>query len=93
MDSQNTPIQSKNHIQTGTRSIHSRLAFKAEPQGKERQRNTWDAVDCCTIQTATNIPDYMTIQQFQQATSQDSHLQQLKDYIIRGWLENKDQIL
>ena len=33
----------------------------------------------------------MTIQQLQQATSQDDHLQQLKEYIIRGWPENKEQ--
>ena len=44
------------------------------------------------IQTTTNIPDGMMIQQLQQTTSQDNHLQQFKDDIIRGWLENKDQI-
>ena len=44
------------------------------------------------IQTMTNIPDCMTIQHLQQATSQDDHLQQLKGYIIRGWPENKDHI-
>ena len=33
------------------------------------------------------------IQQLQQATSQDDHLQQFKDYIIRGWPENKGGIL
>ena len=42
------------------------------------------------IQTNTNISDCMTIQQLQQATSQDDHQQQLKDYIIRGWPKNKD---
>ena len=45
-----------------------------------------------TIQTTTNIPDGITVQQFQQVTSQDDHLQHLKEYIIRGWPENKDQI-
>ena len=44
------------------------------------------------IQTMTNIPDCMTIQQLQHATSQANHLQQLRGYIIRGWPENKDQI-
>ena len=44
------------------------------------------------IQTMTNIPDCITIQQLQQATSQDDHLQQLKGYIIRSWPESKDQI-
>ena len=41
------------------------------------------------IQTTTNIPDYITIQQSQQATSQDDDLQQLKEYIIRGWPETR----
>ena len=40
-----------------------------------------------------NIPDCMKIQQSHHAMSQDNHLQQLKDYIIRGWQDNKDQIL
>ena len=44
------------------------------------------------IHTTTNISDCMMIQQLQQATLQDNHLQQLKDYIIRGWPQNKDQI-
>ena len=44
------------------------------------------------IQTTTNIPDCITIQQLHQATLQDNHLQQLEKYIIRGWPENKDQI-
>ena len=45
-----------------------------------------------TIQITTNIQDCMMIQQLQQATSKDNHLQQVKDYIIRGWPENRDQI-
>ena len=44
------------------------------------------------IQTNTNIPVCIIIQQLQQATSQDDNLQQLKDYITRGWPENKDLI-
>ena len=36
-----------------------------------------------TIQTNTNICKCMMIQQLQQAISQDDHLQQLKNYIIR----------
>ena len=45
-----------------------------------------------TIQTSRNITDCMMIQQLHQATTQDEHLQQLKEHFIRGWLENKDQI-
>ena len=36
INSQNTPVQSKNHIQTQTRSIHSRMAVKTKPQGNQR---------------------------------------------------------
>ena len=45
-NSQNTPVESKNHIQIWTRSIHSRLALKTKLQGKQKWRNTWHAVEC-----------------------------------------------
>ena len=44
------------------------------------------------MQTTTNISDCMTLHEHQQATSQGEHLQQLKELIIKGWPENKDQI-
>ena len=84
----NTPEQITTHIQTWTISIHSRLAFQTKPQGKQRQMQ----LNVDTIQTTTNIPGCMMIQQLQQAISQDNYLQQLKDYFIRGWPENRDQI-
>ena len=34
----------------------------------------------------------MMIHQLQPANSQDDHQQQFKNYIIKGWPENKDQI-
>ena len=34
----------------------------------------------------------MTIQELQQATSQDQHLQQFKEHIIRGWPDHRDQV-
>ena len=45
-----------------------------------------------TIHTTTNNSDCVTIQELQQVPSQHEHLQQLKEYIIRDWSENKDQI-
>ena len=45
-----------------------------------------------TIQATTNIPDCMTIHELQQAKSQDEHLLCLKEHIIQGWPENRDQI-
>ena len=50
------------------------------------------AVKVDTIQTMTNIPECMSIPQFQQATTQDKDLQYLKGYIITGWPENRDQM-
>ena len=34
----------------------------------------------------------MTIHELQQATSQNEHLPQLNQHIIKGWPDNKDQI-
>ena len=34
----------------------------------------------------------MTIHKLQQTPSQDEHLQHLKDHIIQGWPEGRDQI-
>ena len=44
------------------------------------------------IQISRNVPECMSIQQIQQATAQDEHLQWLKGYIITGWPEIKDQV-
>ena len=40
-------------------------------------------------QTTTSFQDCMIIQELQQVTSQN---EQVKQHIIKGWLENKDQI-
>ena len=88
----NAPIQSQDNVHTWTRSIHGRLAFQTKPQGKQRCRNTQYAAKAVAIQTTTNIPDCMTTQELLQAMLQAEHLQWLQEYIIRGWLENRDQI-
>ena len=44
------------------------------------------------IQTTTNIPYFITIHKLQEATSQLEHLQYLKEHVIQGWPENRDQI-
>ena len=44
------------------------------------------------IQTTTYIPECMTMHEMQQAMSQDQHLEHLKDFIIKGWSENRVQI-
>ena len=44
-----------------------------------------------TIQTATNIPACIAMYELQQ-TCQDQNVQCLKQYIMSGWTEHKDQI-
>ena len=44
------------------------------------------------IQTATNIPESMTMHELQQAMYQDQHLQHLTDFVIQGWPESTDHI-
>ena len=45
-----------------------------------------------TIQNMTDICECMSILQIQQATAQDEHLQHLKNIIVSGWLNTKDQL-
>ena len=43
-----------------------------------------------TIQTTTDIPECITIHKPEQATSQDEHLQHIKDHIIQICPESQD---
>ena len=49
-------------------------------------------VNINTIETTTNIPKCMVICKPQKQTSQDNHLQQLREQIIKAWPQNKDHI-
>ena len=54
----------------------------------------WDMdVRVDTIQSATDIPECISISQVQQTMVQDEHLQCLKNIIIAGWPSTKDQLL
>ena len=44
------------------------------------------------IQSAVDIPECISISQIQQTTAQDKHLQCLKNFIIKGWSNTKDQL-
>ena len=46
-------------------------------------------VNIDTVETATNIPE---IHELQHETAPDNHLKQLKEHVIKGWQENKDNI-
>ena len=43
-------------------------------------------------QASTNVPECMSVQQVQQATALDEHLQQLEGCIIPGLPESKEQV-
>ena len=44
------------------------------------------------IQTATDMPECLSMTELQQASSQDNHLQKLKHFIIAGWSYRKNEI-
>ena len=44
------------------------------------------------VHTSTDVPACMSIQEIQGAMQRDVHLQQLKEYIINGWPESRNQI-
>ena len=44
------------------------------------------------IQTATDIPECLSMTELQQESSQDCHLQKLKNIITAGWPDSKDDI-
>ena len=44
------------------------------------------------VQVVTNVPECMSIQQIQQATKQDEHLQRLQHFIITCWPDAREQL-
>ena len=89
---QNIPIQSADHIQAWSRFIHSRLAFHTKQQENKDVEIPDMQLNIYAIPATTNILDCITIHKLQQATSQNEDLQHLKEPIIQGWPENRDQI-
>ena len=53
----------------------------------------WDIdIRVDAIENATDIPEFISILQFQQAMAQDKHLQHLQNIIITGWPSTRDQL-
>ena len=44
------------------------------------------------IQSTTDMPECISMSLIQQASTQDDHLQYLKNYIIAGWLSTKNKL-
>ena len=49
-------------------------------------------ISITAIQLMTNAPEFMTFNKLKEVTSQDQYLQQLMEYIMQGWPDNKDQL-
>ena len=44
------------------------------------------------IQTTTDMPECLSMTELKQASSQDSHIQKLKQFIITGWPNSKEEV-
>ena len=44
------------------------------------------------IQSSIDMPECVSMEEIQQASSQDDHFQQLKRFIIAGWPNTKDEL-
>ena len=60
-------------------------------EGKDKPIKDMD-IRIDTIQSATDIPECISLSQIHQASAQDDHLQSLKSFIIAGWLSMKDEL-
>ena len=45
-----------------------------------------------TIHTTTDIPKCLTVQKLKQVMTKADHLQQLREHIIRGWLQRRNEL-
>ena len=60
-------------------------------EGKDKPITGMD-IQVDAIQTAMDMLECISMAEIQWASSQDSHLQQLKSLIITGWLDSKDEL-
>ena len=44
------------------------------------------------IYMITGITNCMTVKEIQQTTARDDHIQQLRQHIIRGWCESRNEV-
>ena len=60
-------------------------------EGKDKPIKDMDVwVDA--IQNSKDMPECVSMEEIQRASSQDDHLQQLKNFIIAGWPDTKDEL-
>ena len=100
-----TPLQCLQHILLNIHQYRVQIIYKSGPEifiadwlsqhnheeGKDKLIKDMD-IRIDAIQSATDIPECISISQIQQASVQDDHLQCLKDIIITGWPSTKDEL-
>ena len=88
----NSPIQSPDYTQTWPEIfIADWLSRHNHAEGKDKAiKGMHIPVD--TIQSATEMPECLSMGEIQQASSQDDHLQQLKSLIIARWPDSIDEL-
>ena len=67
------------------------LSWHNHVEGKDKPIKDMD-IRIDAIQSATDIPECVSMSQIQQASTQDDHLQCLKSFIITGWCSMKDEL-
>ena len=60
-------------------------------EGKDKPIKDMD-IRIDAIQSVTDIPEWVSISQIQQTSTQDDHLQCLKGFIIAGWPSTKEEL-
>ena len=67
------------------------LSWHKHMEGKDKPIKDID-IQVDAIQSLVDVPDCISIEEIQWASLQDAHLQQLKTFIIAGWLHTKDEL-
>ena len=80
----NSPIYGPDIIQTWPRIFYCRLAVAAQSNRGQGQTYKGYGIHVDAIQSSVDMPDCISMEEIQQVSLQDAHLQQLKTFIIAG---------
>ena len=92
----NELIHKMNHPLTRPRPICSRLAVKKN-HTESKDGEIASITNINAINMSTDMLKYMLIEDMQeiediQETTKDAHIQQIKEYIIRGWPSSRNKV-
>ena len=60
---------------------------------ENKDREMWSqSINVNTINTTVDLPACTSMQDIQEATAKDAHLQELKAYVIQGWSHKKEDM-